>query len=344
MPNSTDGSETAMADDATVKADMTASDGTMMMEPVTKPAEPEAMAATETPAAVQPAVAGIDVPDAVGPVELVTAARSGDSLALFEIGSRFTDGRGVKADLGEAVKWYQLAADKGQAVAQYRLANFYEKGNGVTQDIGKAKELYETSAGLGNASAMHNLAVLAATGRDGKPDMVTAAKWFKQAADMGVKDSQFNLAILYAQGKGVETDLTESYKWFAVAALGGDADAGQKRDEVAKVLKPDQLKAAMAKVDGWKAVPASAEANNPVVPDAWIEKSSSTSSIDMKKAITNIQAILNNNGFNVGKPDGLMGAKTVAAIKAFQTSVGQKPTGEITDALVKELLARNKKS
>ena len=64
----------------------------------------------------------------------------------------------------------------------------------------------------------------------------------------------------------------------------------------------------------------------------------------MKKAITNIQAILNNNGYDVGKPDGLMGAKTTAAIKAFQASVGQKPTGEITDALVKELLARNKRS
>jgi localization factor PodJL len=36
-----------------------------------------------------------------------------------------------------------------------------------------------------------------------------------------------------------------------------------------------------------------------------------------------------------------MGQKTVAAIKAFQTSVGQEANGKINDALVKALLARN---
>ena len=64
----------------------------------------------------------------------------------------------------------------------------------------------------------------------------------------------------------------------------------------------------------------------------------------MKRAIRNIQAILNNNGFDAGTPDGEMGKKTVAAIKAFQKSVGQESTGRIDDALVKELLKRNKKA
>jgi localization factor PodJL len=50
------------------------------------------------------------------------------------------------------------------------------------------------------------------------------------------------------------------------------------------------------------------------------------------------------NGFDAGKADGEMGKKTVAAIKAFQKSVGQEPSGQINDALVKELLKRNKKS
>ena len=66
-----------------------------------------------------------------------------------------------------------------------------------------------------------------------------------------------------------------------------------------------------------------------------------SASVDMSKAVRNIQAILNNNGFDAGKPDGQMGKKTVAAIKAFQKSVGQEPTGEITEQLVKELLKRN---
>ena len=61
----------------------------------------------------------------------------------------------------------------------------------------------------------------------------------------------------------------------------------------------------------------------------------------MKKAVRNIQAILNNNGFDAGTPDGVMGKKTTAAIKAFQSSIGMEVTGEIDDKLVKELLERN---
>ena len=78
-----------------------------------------------------------------------------------------------------------------------------------------------------------------------------------------------------------------------------------------------------------------------MVPDTWVGKGTKTASVDMKKALRNIQAILNNNGFDAGKPDGEMGQKTVAAIKAFQKSINQEPTGQITDALVKELLKRN---
>jgi localization factor PodJL len=61
----------------------------------------------------------------------------------------------------------------------------------------------------------------------------------------------------------------------------------------------------------------------------------------MSKAIRNIQAILNNNGFDAGPPDGVMGKKTVSAIKEFQASIGMAATGEIDDRLVQELLARN---
>ena len=50
---------------------------------------------------------------------------------------------------------------------------------------------------------------------------------------------------------------------------------------------------------------------------------------------------MNKNGFDAGIADGVMGAKTVAAIKAFETSIGQEPTGKISDKLVNELLARN---
>ena len=77
----------------------------------------------------------------------------------FEIGAVYTEGRGVKADLAQAAKWYQRAADAGVTPAEYRLASLYEKGTGVGRDLAKARTLYQQAAEKGNASAMHNLAV-----------------------------------------------------------------------------------------------------------------------------------------------------------------------------------------
>ncbi|MBN8950122.1 MULTISPECIES: peptidoglycan-binding protein [unclassified Rhizobium] len=298
--------------------------------------------ATAAPVAA-PAATEITVPDGIQPPSLVAAAKTADPVALFEIGARYTDGRGVPADMKQAAAWYQLSADKGYAPAQYRLASMYEKGNGVDHDLAKAKQYYEQAANQGNASAMHNLAVLYASGTAGSQDYDSAASWFSRAADLGVSDSQFNLAILYARGNGVKQDLQESYKWFAIAAKSGDKDAAQKRDEVANAMKPADLEGARAKVDLWKAQQADPKTNGTDIPDEWTTgKGVNTASIDMKKAIRNIQAILNKNGFDAGTPDGAMGDKTVAALKSFQKSVGLPADGRVTDQVVKELLARNK--
>ena len=280
-------------------------------------------------------------PEAVGPLALREAAAKGDGLALFEIGARYTEGRGVPVNLTEASKWYKLAADMGFAPAQYRLANFYEKGTGVERDVGRALTWYQMAAEQGNASAMHNLAVLYAMGREGVADYESAGSWFTRAADLGVKDSQFNLAILHARGSGVEQDLEESYKWFAIAAKSGDKDASKKRDEVANALRPEQLERARAKVELWKPGALVESANSVRIPPEWRGTETRTASVDMTKAVKNIQAILTKNGFSTGGIDGIMGNRTVEAIKQFQTSVGLPPTGEVSDALVKELMARN---
>ena len=80
---------------------------------------------------------------------------------------------------------------------------------------------------------MHNLAVLLAEdGGDGKPDYAAAADWFRKAAELGVRDSQFNLGVLYGRGLGAPRTWPV-WLWFSLAAQQGDADAAEKRDEVA---------------------------------------------------------------------------------------------------------------
>ncbi|MGN6465840.1 MAG: peptidoglycan-binding protein [Rhizobiaceae bacterium] len=293
----------------------------------------------EAPAAPAPA-ARMPIPDDAGPLPLREAAEGGDPKALFEIGTRYAEGRGVAADPKTAAKWYEEAAGLGFAPAEYRIGNFYEKGIGVDRDIAKAEEWYRKAAGQGNAAAMHNLGVLHAMGADGPVDNEAAVRWFEKAAELGVKDSQFNLGILAAKGVGMPQNLEESYKWFALVAKSGDKDAQAKRDEVANSLRPEQLQRARAAVELWKARPVDVAANVVDVPDAWREGDTKTAGIDMKQAVRNIQLILGKNGYDPGTPDGVMGDKTKSAIAAFQKANGMEPTGEVNEALVTALLKK----
>lgn len=300
-----------------------------------------AVASAQGPAALE------SIPAETGPLPLREAAASGDGKALFEIGSRYADGRGVAKDTKKATEWYQKAADAGFAPAQFRLGSLYEKGIGVERAPDKAKTLYQLAAEQGNASAMHNLAVLFAMGAAGPTDNDSAAKWFVKAAELGVKDSQYNLGILAAKGLGVPQNLEESYKWFALAAKAGDKDAASKRDEIANAMRPEQLQKARAASELWKAKTPIVESNSVEIPDAWNSDTSETASTppagaDMVKAIRNIQIILNQNGYDAGSPDGKMGAKTKKAIAAYQKANGMAATGEVNEALVKSLLKKVK--
>lgn len=310
----------------------------------TQQATPSTIDATlSAPAADAASTTAIpSIPTEAGPEPLRDAAANGDSKALFEIGNRYMDGRGVTSDFAKAAEWYNLAAERGFAPAQYRIGNFYEKGLGLTRDLAKAKTYYQLAAEQGNASAMHNLAVLFAAGVDGAaPDNEAAARWFTQAAEFGVKDSQFNLGILSAKGVGLPQNLEESYKWFALAANAGDKDAAQKRDDVAKAMSPEQLERAKAAAELWKPKQLNPDANALNVPDDWRESPTTTGSIDMEKAIRNIQLILNKHGYDAGGSDGKIGSKTRDAIMAFQKDNGLKPTGNIDKDLVRNLLRKN---
>ncbi|HWK14441.1 MAG TPA: peptidoglycan-binding protein [Rhizobiaceae bacterium] len=278
------------------------------------------------------------VPADLGPQPLREAAIDGDPRAMYEIASRYAEGRDLKASPDLAAQWYLHAAELGYAPAQYRAGNVYEKGIGVARDAAKAKAWYLKAAEQGNASAMHNLAVLIAMGAEGKADNEGAAHWFLEAADLGVKDSQFNLGILAAKGAGMPQNLEESYKWFSLVADSGDRDAASKRDEIAKALRPEQLEKAKAAAKLWKPRPLDPEANRIDIPAEWTD--AKAVNVDMKQAVANIQTILNKNGYDAGPTDGLMGGKTKEAIVAFQKDNGMEPSGQVNETLVKALLER----
>jgi len=282
----------------------------------------------------------VSVPVEAGPAALREAAEMGDPLALFEIGNRYADGRGVPANPEIAAEWYEMAAELGLAVAQYKVAGFYEKGIGVERDVSVAESWYRQAAAQGNAGAMHNLGVLLAMGANGTTDNEEAARWFMQAAEFGVPDSQFNMGILTAKGIGMRQNLEEGYKWFALLAEAGDSDAAAKRDEVAAMLSPEQLERAKAAAALWRVKQPDPASNSYNIPEGWTESGETTASIDMRQALSEIQTILNGRGYDAGPVDGVMGQKTRSAIMAFQRDNDLAATGDIDQSLVRALLAQ----
>lgn len=204
------------------------------------------------------------IPDQIAGPALRAAAQRGEPTAAHEIAVRYAEGRGAPSNYAEATRWYERAAEGGIVPAMFRLGTILEKGLGGKKDLDAARRYYMQAAERGHAKAMHNLAVLDADGGGKGPNYKAASGWFKKAAEHGVTDSQYNLAILYARGIGVEQNLAESFKWFSLAAAQGDADAGRKRDDVAKRLDPQSLAAAKLAIQTF--VPESQPSEALVVP------------------------------------------------------------------------------
>lgn len=298
----------------------------------TRALAPQAHAAATRP--VTPGARSIPLPPAsVGPISLRTAASKGNAAAQFEVATRFAEGKGVGRNYVEAARWYKRAAAQGLAPAQYRLAVFYERGRGLEQDLARARSWYRRAADQGNVKAMHNLAVTYTARNGSGPDYATAAQWFEKAAQHGLSDSQFNLGVLYQNGLGVRKSLTDAYRWFALAAAGGDQEAEKRRKPLKLQILPDALKRTEHAIRNWKAKSVTKAANTVSPPQGGWRSAKQTGD-----AVTaRVQSLLNQLGYRTGKPDGRLGPKTQAAIRAFEKRSGLAVTGRVNDTLIKRL-------
>ena len=69
-------------------------------------------------------------------------AEQGNANTQFNLGNMYYEGKGVKQDYAEAVKWYRKAAEQGNANAQFYLGVNYYKGQGVKRNLSEAKEWF----------------------------------------------------------------------------------------------------------------------------------------------------------------------------------------------------------
>ncbi len=148
-------------------------------------------------------------------------ADAGDKIAMFNIGVLYAQGKGVKQDMPEAVKWYRRSAEAGYAPAQFNLGSSYLDGRGV--DIDKQRAL----------------------------------EWWTRAAAQDHPRSLFNLATLYLQGNGVDKDRNKALELYRRAADQGDTRA---RELVERLSAATDTKTAATKAADRPAEQATAKA------------------------------------------------------------------------------------
>jgi hypothetical protein len=74
------------------------------------------------------------------------------------IGRIYRDGDGVSSDVGEAIRWFQKAADQGYVDAMTELGGMYAAGQGTQRDCAAAHRWFTLAAGRGSQQAQTWLA------------------------------------------------------------------------------------------------------------------------------------------------------------------------------------------
>lgn len=274
---------------------------------------------------VEPPAPVVSLPTIPNALTINQAAANGDAVAQFQLGLERLEAQ----DYADAADLISAAAQQGLPAAQYRLAKLHERGIGVPRDFTEARAWTERAANGGNVKAMHDLAVFFADGEGGPQSYAAAAEWFRKAADYGVLDSQYNLAVLYENGLGISPSQVEALYWYEIAATNGDASAPGNVATLRAALPLEQAQEVQARAANWAITSPNAAANGEFGTQAWTQAS--------RAQVEAIQTVLNGLGYDAGAPDGLAGAGTRTAIRAFQANNGLATTGEVTPELVAAL-------
>ena len=298
------------------------------------------------------------------------AAGRGHAKAQYQLGLLLAFGRGVPRDHAQAARWYRRAAEQGLVEAQINLGNLYVLGQGVSQDYAQAAQWYRRAAANGSAIAQNNIGLLYEGGNGVPKSYKQAAHWYRRAAAQGYDIAQNNLGLLYESGKGVRQSYGQAARWYRRAAAQGYAGAhyslgrlyetgrGVRRDFIRAHISYNLAASRSSELDedirvaavrgrervGAKLSPAGmARAQRmarewrpgtnaaPAPPAADTEQS--------RKIVAAVQRSLAGLGYDPGPADGILGARTRAAIRAFQKSVGLPVDGRLSARLMDSLVA-----
>ena len=156
---------------------------------------------------------------------------------------------------------------------------------------------------------------------------------YKSSAEAGNSLAQFMMGRLYAEGRGVVRDDVAAYMWFDLSASNGNTRAIAARDAVAAQLDAAEIDRAQDLAADWRADHAAA------APIATPPATTVSAPSSAPYSLRNVQVALATLGYQVGTPDGVIGPKSRAAIRAYQVDSGLPASGEPSIALYDKLQA-----
>ena len=148
----------------------------------------------------------------------IKAAKNEDPLLLLYIGTVYYNGHGVKKDYTEALNWFVKAAEHGNAEAQYNVGSMYARGEGTAYDLKKALEWFLKAAEQGFAAAEQALDIL--VNEETAFDYDEARKWLQKKAEHG----DINSLIILGESYLGKKNYAEAVKCFQKAAEQGNAE------------------------------------------------------------------------------------------------------------------------
>ena len=87
---------------------------------------------------------------------LELTAQKGHVKSMVELGMFAKEGKaGRKKDYGEALKWFELAAEEGNGRALCEIGLLFEEGHGVEKDRGKSLKYFREAAEKGDAEGQY---------------------------------------------------------------------------------------------------------------------------------------------------------------------------------------------
>ena len=144
--------------------------------------------------------------------------KKGYAPAQHNIGTIYRAGDGVKENLKETFKWYQMAAQQGNAESQFYLGLLYYNGGGVNQDIKEAFKWYKFAVAQNHPEAQNSLAAMYLEGKGVPANPEMARRLFFASAQQGNAIAQTNIGQMFEEGMDdIPKDCAEAYYWYTLA-------------------------------------------------------------------------------------------------------------------------------